>query len=182
MHQFSAFEFVASLFEQFKGTAQTGAVAARAVADRRRPLAGQNIGSYRARIRLEQFEFARVRRHAMRRQIAGIEIAGGTFVEIEEVGAVDPLEVEQVEDRLAHADIGEYRAARVEDEAVHALRQAVVELFFDHAAITQRRKIVTGLPARRIRFQTDVVISLFESLEVGIPVPVIVEFDLFEIP
>ena len=118
----------------------------------------------------------------MRGQIAGVEVTGGALVEIEKIGAVEPLEIEELEHRFAHADVGEHRAARVEDESLHAFGQAVVEFLFNDAAVAHGGKIVAGLPAGRIGLEADVVVSLFESLEVGIAVPVIVELDLIEIP
>ena len=121
-------------------------------------------------------------RHAVRRQFAAVEIAGGALVEIEEIIVVDPFEVEQMQDRLAHADIGEDRPARVEHEPVHALGQAVGECLLDHAAVAQRRKIVGGLPAAGIGFRAHVVKAFLERLEMRVAVAVIVEADGVEIP
>ena len=115
-------------------------------------------------------------------EIAAVEIAGGALVEIEEIGVVDPFEIEQMQDRLAHADIGEDRPARVEHQAVHALGQAVGEFFLDHAPLRQRRKIVSRLPAARIGLHAQVVEAFLERLEMRVAVAVIVEADGIEIP
>src|SRR5665213_4494580 len=87
-----------------------------------------------------------------------------------------------MEDRLAHAHVGKHRPARVEHQAVHAFRQSVREFLLDHTTVTQRRKIVSRLPAPRIGFQPQVVVAFLERLEMRVAVAVVIETDAVEIP
>src|SRR5689334_12989703 len=115
-------------------------------------------------------------------QLAAVEIACGSFVEVEKIVVVDPFEVEQLQDRLAHADVGEKRPARVEYQSLHALWQPIGKSFFNDAAVAERRKIVRGLPTPGIGFQTQVVEALFERFKMGVAVAIVVKPDGIEIP
>ena len=182
MDELRALEFVPGALEQSESLPQTGAVTARAVGDRGRPCAVQDVGAHGIRKRRKQLALARIGRDAVRRQIAAVEITRGAFVEVEEVVVIDPLEVEQVQDRLAHANIGEDRTARIEHQALHALGQSVRKILLGHAAFAQRRKIVGGLPASRIGFHAQIVKPFLEGFEMRVAVAIIVVADGIEIP
>src|SRR5262249_28621527 len=119
---------------------------------------------------------------AVRRKIAAVEVAGGALIEAEEEVLVDPLEVVEEEQRLAHADVGEDRPARVEHPGEHALWQAVRQRVPDDAAVARGRKVVGGLPAARILLGADVVEALLERLQMRVDVSVVVEAHLVEVP
>ena len=112
---------------------------------------------------------------AVCREIATVEIARGALIEVEEIGVVEPFEIEQLQDRLAHTDIGKNRPARVEDQALHAFRQSVGQVFLDDAAFAQRRKFVSGLPAAGIGFDAQIVETFLEGLEMRVAVAIIVD-------
>jgi hypothetical protein len=78
---------------------------------------------------------------------------------------IDPLEVEQQQDRLAHANVGEDRAAGVEHVIAARLRYSGRQRFFKHAALAQRGKIISGLPASGIELVAKVVKAALERLQ-----------------
>ncbi len=117
----------------------------------------------------------------MCREVAAIEIARGPLIKAEEVCAVEPFEVEQLQDRLSHAHIGEDRAPRIEHQALHALWQSVRQIFLDGAAIAHCRKVVSGLPAPRVSLDPQIVEPFLERLEMRVAVAVVVEADLVEV-
>ena len=118
----------------------------------------------------------------MRRELAAVEIAGGALVKIEEIVVVDPFEIEQLQNCFAHAHIGKNRPPGIEHQTLHAFRQSVGQLVFDHAAFAQRRKIIGGLPAAGIGFHAQVIEAFLERLEVRVAVAVVIEADGVEIP
>src|ERR1700758_1942498 len=105
-------------------------------------------------------------------QLAVVEEAGAALVQIVEKAAIDPLEVEQQRERLAHPDVGKDSPARVEDEVGSEFRQSAAKRFFDHAAVAGGGKIVAGAPTRRIALRAHVVKPRLERLEVRIVVAV----------
>ena len=132
--------------------------------------------------RSQQLALARIGRDAVCREVAAVEIARGSLIEAEEVSAVEPLEVEQLQDRLAHANIRENRAPRIEHQALHALGQSVGQVFLDDAAVAHCRKIVSGLPAPRISLDPQIVEPFLERFEMRVAVAIIVVTDRVEIP
>ncbi len=118
----------------------------------------------------------------MCRKIATVEIACGALVKIKEIIVVDPFEIKQLKDRLAHANVREDRTPCVEHQTLHAFGQAVGEPFFDNSAFAQRRKIVCGLPASGVCFHAQIIKAFFECLEMCVAVAIIVEAYGLEIP
>ena len=175
-------QLVAGGGKQRERAPQHGAVAATAVADRRRPGAGEHVGAHGARIWRQQRAFARIGRPPARRQFGTLEIAGGAPIEIEEQVVIGPFEIEQQRDRLAHAHVGKYRPAGVEHEELAAFGQAGRERFLDDAALAQRREVVGGLPAARIGLGAQIEQTALERLVIGVGVAVVVEADFVEIP
>ena len=95
--------------------------------------------------------------------------------------AVDPFEIEQLDQRLAHAAVGEERAPRVEHQRRHAGRILDRKLFLDDAAVAHRRDVVAFRPARGIVLGPRVDGAGLEGFEHAAGVTVIVEADLVEI-
>src|SRR6202521_454001 len=160
---------------------QSNAVAPRAVGHRRLIASGHDVVAYRVGIGLEQGALPRARRAA----------AGGEFRALEEarrapVGAVievgvHPLEVEKLAERLAHADVGEWRPAGVEYERQHRAWLPADEPLADEPAAFRRGEIVLRPPAPGVALEAHVVEPALERLEVGIGVAVEVEAQLVEI-
>src|SRR5207237_2509942 len=88
-------------------------------------------------------------RPPMGRQLRAIEIAGAALIEVKEIAVIDPFEVEQQRDRLAHANVGENRSARVEHEIAAGLRYSGRQRLLEHAAVAHGGKIIDSLPAAR---------------------------------
>ena len=132
--------------------------------------------------RSQQLALAHIGRDAVCREVAAIEIARGSLIEAEEVCAVEPFEVEQLQDRLSHAHIGKDRAPCIEHQALHALWQSVGQVFLDDTAVAHCRKVVSGLPAPRISLDPQIVEPFLERFEVCVAVAIIVVTDRIEIP
>ena len=158
------------------------AVAAGAVGHRRLIGAVENVGPHRAGKRRQQRALGRVRRPSASGKLAAFEEARGATVEPVEEVLVEPLEVEQQRDRLAHPHIGEHRAAGVEHERQHRLRQAARKRFLDHSSVAHGGKVVSGLPAPGVGLVAQVVEAFLERLEVAVGVAKEVEAQLVEIP
>ena len=92
------------------------------------------------------------------------------------------LEIEQLQDCLADANVRENRPTRVEDQSLHALWQAVGKSFFDDATIAECRKVISRLPAAGIRFQTQVVETFLKRFKMRVAVAIVVKPDGVEIP
>ena len=95
---------------------------------------------------------------------------------------IDPFEVEQQRDRLAHANVGENRSARVEHEIAAGLRYPGRQRLLEHAAVAHGGKIVGGLPAARIVLVAQVVETALERFQMRIGLAVVIEADLVEVP
>src|SRR6516164_7383653 len=93
--QFGAAQLVAGGCEQVERALERHAVAAGAVADRRRPGAVEHVGANGLGERRKQRFLPLIGRPAVGRQFRVIEIARAAPVEIEEVAVIDPFEVEQ---------------------------------------------------------------------------------------
>src|SRR5262249_61719403 len=85
----------------------------------------------------------------MGRQLRAVEIAGAALIEVEEIAVIDPFEVEQQRDRLAHANVGENRSARVEHEIAAGLRYSGRQRLLEHAAVAYGGENAGGLPTAR---------------------------------
>ena len=59
-------------------------------------------------------------------------------------------------ERLAHPDVGEFRAAQVENESLHALHFLGVEFFLDDASASDGRKIILRHPFDCAGTKTDI--------------------------
>src|SRR5262249_15166790 len=119
---------------------------------------------------------------ALRRQIASIEITGSTLVQIEKKIVVDPPEIEQLQDGLAHAHVRKKRPSPVEDQTIHAFWGSVGRVLLDNLASAQCRELVSHLPTSRIGLDTQIVETLLERFEMGVAIAVVVEADGVEIP
>src|SRR5262249_32968624 len=117
----------------------------------------------------------------MRRQLRAIEIARAALIEVEEIAVIDPFEVEQQPDRLAYANVGEDRSARVEHEIATVLRHSGRQRLLEHAAVAHGGKIVGSLPAARIVLVAQVVEAALERFQVRIGLTVIIEADLVKV-
>jgi hypothetical protein len=122
LDEFRAAEFVAGGGQQVERAFERSAVAAGAVADRRRPGAIEHVGANRVGKRRKQCSLPVIGRSPMRRQFRVVEKARAASIEIEEISVIDPLEVEQQRDRLAHANIGEDCTPGVEHVVAARLR------------------------------------------------------------
>ena len=132
--------------------------------------------------RFEQFALAIVGGAAVGRQFGAGKEAGRAGIEAEEVIAVDPFEIEQQRQRLAHADIGKYRTAGVEDQEFRGLRHAGLDGVADHIAVAGGRKIIAVVPAQRLGLDAKIVQAALERLELAVGLAIEVEPDLVEIP
>ncbi|MNO98318.1 hypothetical protein D3C76_900630 [compost metagenome] len=94
-----------------------------------------------------------------------LEVAGVALVGAEEQLLVGPLEVEQLDDRLAHAHVLEHRAADVEGVALHAPGILVVQLLADDAAVAHGGGVVGGRPVLRDAFLDEVELAGLERLQ-----------------
>ncbi len=82
---------------------------------------------------------------------------------------VDPFEIDQMQQCLAHANVLEQSAPRIEHEAVHALRQTERQAFLHGFAVRMAGKIVCRLPAARVGFESQVAIAALEGFEMLLP-------------
>ena len=164
-----AVDLVAGGFEKRERLAQRRAVAAGAVADRRRPGAVEHVGANRIREGRQQRALFLIRRTVIGGQFAVIEKARAAAIQIVEKIAVDPFEIEQQRNRLPHADVGKNRPPRVEDEVGCEFGQAVGKRFLDDAAVAGGGKVITGLPAAGIGLAAHVIETGLEGLEIGLP-------------
>src|SRR5215203_7183282 len=114
-------------------------------------------------------------------QYRGAEVARGPAQGAEVEVAVHPLEIEDVAERLAHANVLEQRPARVEDEAVHPLRGPQREGLPYDPPVADCGDVVAGRPPRRIPLDAEVVQPRLESLEQAVGVVVEVEANLVEV-
>ena len=96
--------------------------------------------------RFEQLEFIRTRQTAGG-EIRVLEEALGPLVGVVHQGLVDPLEIERIDDRLAHRAVLKNRLADVERQALHSCGEIVRDHLLDHHAILKCRKLVSGGPA-----------------------------------
>src|ERR1700730_5836262 len=103
-------------------------------------------------------------------------------MEPEEIIAVDPFEIEQLRQGLAHADIGKYRAPCVEHQEFRRLRHSGLDGVADYLAIAGRRKVVSVLPAQRFVLDAKVIEAALERFELAVGLPIEIEPDLVEIP
>src|SRR5262245_5903397 len=118
----------------------------------------------------------------MSREIAAVKIARRSLIEAEEIRAVEPLEIKQLQDRFTHARIGEDWAPCIEYQALHTLGQAVGQVFLDDAGIAHCWEVVSGLPAPRVGLDAQIVESFFERLKMRVTVAIVVVTDGVEIP
>ncbi|MNV09083.1 hypothetical protein D3C71_995690 [compost metagenome] len=93
------------------------------------------------------------------------EIAAGAEVGAVEQLFVGPLEIEQQTECLTHPHILKHRATQVEDEALHAGRVAVGDLFLDQAAFGNRRDVVGVGPVLCGHFQPVIELSGLQRFE-----------------
>src|SRR5207248_1455063 len=105
--QLGALELVAGFGKQRERALERATVAARAVADRRMPAAVAHVSPHRIREGREQRALARIRCASMGGQFRAFEIARRAPIMAEKVILIDPFEIEQESDRLAHPAIGE---------------------------------------------------------------------------
>ena len=141
---------VARFFEQGQCLAAPIAILSAAVAVRQSERAVHDRQLDRVRVRREQFPLGCVRLVPVGAQVGAVEIALGTVVLAVIERAVDPGEIEQLDQRFAHASVGEDCPPRVEHERRHAGRRLHGQSLFDDAAVAQGRKIVAFCPARRV--------------------------------
>src|SRR6202035_1828918 len=111
-----------------------------------------------------------------------VEEARAALIEIVEKTAIDPFEIEQQRDRLAHANVGEDRPPRIEDEVGGEFGQPAREGLLDDASVAHGGKIVTGLPAAGIGFAVHVVEAGLKGFEIGVAVAIKIEAQFVEIP
>ena len=155
----------ARFVQQTRGPAQGTAVAARAIRFRR------HIG-VRLEHRLWQFvgerfqvtQLARGRR-ALGLHRPALEETVRALVEPVEQFLVRPLEVEAQRDRLAHTDVLELVAPRVEPPALRASGTPVGDLLALDRARIDRREVVAGGPDFREEFLVEAEPAALEGLE-----------------
>src|SRR5215212_2442174 len=95
---------------------------------------------------------------------------------------VDPLEIEQLHQCLANADIRKHGTASVEHQEFRRLGHPGLDSVPDHLASSGCRKIVALMPAQRFSFDTKVIKAALERFEVAVRFPIKVEPDLVEVP
>ncbi len=98
-----------------------------------------------------------------------------------EEAVVHPLEIEEADERFAHARIGELLTPRVEDERGHAGGQPDRDLVLDDAAVGDGGKRIALRPQRRIVLAANVDLASLEGLELCRGVAEILEADLVEV-
>ena len=108
-----ALQFVAGGVEQAERFAQIVAVAAGAIACRRRPGAVEHVGAHRVRKGRQQRALVLVRRAVVSRQFRVVEIARAAPVQIEKEIVIDPRGVEQHRDAPARTRRSAKMARRV---------------------------------------------------------------------
>src|ERR1700738_75595 len=168
--------------EQVECALERRAIATGAIADRRRPRAFEHVRAHRIREACEQRPFAGIGGPSMGRQLRTIEVACRAPVEVEEIVAIDPFEVEQIRQRFPHTRIPENFPAGIEDEIVARLGQAGAESFLHHKPITYCRERICRLPPRGIMLVTRVVEPALECLHVGVGFPVKIVAKFVEVP
>ena len=110
-----------------------------------------------------------------------LEIALRALEEAVIEAAVDPLEVEEGDERATHARVLEYRAARVEGERVHAGGQPRLEFLLENAPVRYRRHVVAFGPAAGIVLRAQVDVTAAEGLEQRRALAVVLEPHLAEV-
>src|SRR5690606_27257275 len=95
--------------------------------------------------------------------------------------AVDPLEIEEIDQRLPYALVSEDRAAGIEGESRHARRQTDIEFAFYDVTIGHRAGVVAFRPARGVFFWAYIDPARLECFEHGGVVTIIIKTDLIEI-
>ena len=166
--QHRAVEIVAGLRQQRQRRAQRGAVAARAVGDGQAIAAVEDVGRDVRGEGLQQFAFALIGGPAIGRQFGAGKEAADALIEAEEVVAVDPFEIEQQRQRLAHADVGKYRTPGVEHQEFRRLRHAGLDGVADHLAVPDGRKIIAVVPAQRLDLDAKIVEAALEGFELAV--------------
>src|SRR3984957_1082911 len=120
--QHRAVEIVAGLGQQCQRATQRRPIAARAVGHGQTIAAIENVGCNMRGEWSQELALAIVGGTAISRQLRPGEVAARARIEAEEVIAVDPFEMKQQRQRLAHANIGEYRAPGIEHQILRLLR------------------------------------------------------------
>ena len=166
LHHPAVLDRIARLGQLGDGRLEHGAVAARTVRHRRRVGALHDVRQDRPGEGRQQFALPVGRRPAERGQFGRVlPVGAGAAEPVREQVRVDPLEIEQHGQRLAHAPVGEDVAARVEEEAEEAVRAAGHEGRPDHLAIVDGGKVVGRFPPDGVAFDIDVEHALLEGLE-----------------
>ena len=132
--------------------------------------------------RFQQFALAVVGGAAIGRQFGAGEEACRARIEPEKVVAVDPFEIEQQRQRLAHADIGKHRTPGVEHQEFRRLRHPGLDGVADHLAIAGGRKIIAVVPAQRLGLDAKIIEAALEGFELAVGLAIEIEPDLVEIP
>src|SRR5262249_1346795 len=146
----AVFQAVAGGFEHLVGFACVGAVVGRAIAFWNPVGAVQDPGQHGARVWREKLALTLVGRATGGGEHGALEVALAALVETVEEALVDPIEVEEVDERFAYAWVGEHRTAGVEDETRHAGGESDGHFLADDASVAGGRKIIALGPERRI--------------------------------
>ena len=130
----------------------------------------------------QQFPLAIVSRAAPGRQHRSREEARRARIEPEKVIAIDPFEIEQQRQGLAHADIRKYRTPCVEHQEFGRLRHPGLDGVADHLAAAGCREIISVVPAQRLGLDAKIVEAALERFERAVGLAIEIQPDLVEIP
>ena len=159
------------VLQQLRCLAQQGPVLSGAVRHRRHERHAEHLVRHLAAKRLQQLEFFR-RRRPFRHHVRILERRMGALVGAVHDGLVGPLEIERLDQRLAHARILELVAAHVHEPALRARRRIVGQDLLLDAAVLDGWKIIARRPYPGGEFLAEQVIPGGEAFEGDIAIPI----------
>src|SRR4029450_10490451 len=94
---------------------------------------------------------------------------------------VGPLEIERVDQRLAHAPVFKFLAPRIDKPSLGTRRRIVGQHVALDASVLEGRKVIARRPETRREFLAEEIIPACKALEPDFPVTVILEPQHIEI-